>query len=704
MRVTVLDVENKVTYKEFTNREGKVSKYIDMRPYNPNNSLVSVGYSQDLFHVGYLCFNHKEQPSTLEGKQHLQDVLDATDLLVGHNLKYDLSWLQECGYTYTGDVYCTQIAEYVMQRGIKTGLALAVLAEKHDLPRKKVDLTQQYLADGVGFDEMPWDVVEEYGIGDVTTTIALYNLQQEKLKKEENKGLLPTIKMMNDFLKVILEIESNGIQIDLPTLVSLKAAYVIEHEKLHAELTEIAKEVMGDRPIKLSSNDFMSELLYSRKVKDKKKWKQIFNIGADKYKKPLKRPRMTAKTFKGIVRMHTDVVHRVDKVNCANCKGRGKVKRYTKAKVLYKILPACPECGGEGSLYVPNGKVAGLKLVPRGVPQACESGFSGNYKMLNTMVGGASEKAKEFLSKSIRHSQLDTYIGTFIEGIEKFTQADSILHVNLNQTIANTGRLSSSAPNFQNQPRAKTFPIRQVITSRFEGGNIMDVDYGQLEFRIAGFLSGCPTVRQDIENGVDVHAFTRDTINGHDDEEDIDRQDAKADTFKPLYGGQSGTARQKAYYAAFMEKYAGITEWHERLKKEALTYKKITTPSGREYAFPYAKRINGGYVTGTTQIVNYPVQGFATADVVPLGLIRLSQRMSLEGCRSLLILTVHDSVIIDVYPGEEEIMTKIASQSLLEIREMCQDYYGIDFDYPLAVEVKMGPNLLDMEEIGEFTT
>ena len=71
--------------------------------------------------------------------------------------------------------------------------------------------------------------------------------------------------------------------------------------------------------------------------------------------------------------------------------------------------------------------------------------------------------------------------------------------------------LSSSKPNFQNQPRAKTFPIRQVIVSRFEGGSIMDADYGQLEFRIAGYLSGCPKVLSDIKEGVDVHVFTRDT-------------------------------------------------------------------------------------------------------------------------------------------------------------------------------------------------
>ena len=70
--------------------------------------------------------------------------------------------------------------------------------------------------------------------------------------------------------------------------------------------------------------------------------------------------------------------------------------------------------------------------------------------------------------------------------------------------------------------------------------------------------------------------------------------------------------------------------------------------------------------------------------------------------KSVIVLTVHDSVVIDVYPGEEELMADIAQSSLLNIKDMCKRYYGIDFDYPLAVEVKVGPNLLSMNTIGEY--
>tara|TARA_R110002126_G_scaffold80254_2_gene198889 strand:+ start:5425 stop:7455 length:2031 start_codon:yes stop_codon:yes gene_type:complete len=674
-----------------------------MRPYNSDNVLVSVGLTTNLKDVEYLCFDHKDQAPTPNNKKALQEALNTTELLVGHNIKHDLSWILSCGFTYTGKVYDTMIAEFVMNRGIHSGLKLSLLAEKHRLTKKKVDLTEQYLKDGVGFHEMPWEVVEEYGIGDVLTTTELYLNQQERLSQGSNADLKPCIDMMCDFLVVLNSIESNGVKLDMTVLDKIKKEFVEEYLQLEKDLTDIAKDVMGDAPINLNSGDFMTQLLYSRKVKSKNVWKELFNIGKDSSGKEKRRNPMSKSMFSNLVRMNTDVVRKVTEDVCPTCTGVGSVPRYTKDGKLYKKLPKCPTCAGDKCVYTSTGKVAGLKLIPTSSKFACAGGFTSNYKHLDGLLDGASDTAKVFLKKSVRYSQLSTYITTFIEGMERYVNGDTgILHTNFNQTVAATARLSSSKPNFQNQPRAKTFPIRQVIVSRFEGGSIMDADYGQLEFRIAGYLSGCPKVLSDIKEGVDVHVFTRDTINDYDDNDNIDRQDAKSDTFKPLYGGMSGTARQKSYYKAFLEKYHGVAEWHERLKKEAITTKKITLPNGRQYSFPYAKRNKGGWVDGTTQIVNYPVQGFATADIVPMGLICLHERMIESKVKSVIVLTVHDSVVIDVYPGEEELMADIAQSSLLNIKDMCKRYYGIDFDYPLAVEVKVGPNLLSMNTIGEY--
>ena len=74
--------------------------------------------------------------------------------------------------------------------------------------------------------------------------------------------------------------------------------------------------------------------------------------------------------------------------------------------------------------------------------------------------------------------------------------------------------MSSSDPNFQNQPRGNTFPVRAVVVSRFENGSILQADYSQLEFRVAAQLCGDDKMLNDILEGVDVHKYTASVIFG----------------------------------------------------------------------------------------------------------------------------------------------------------------------------------------------
>ena len=178
----------------------------------------------------------------------------------------------------------------------------------------------------------------------------------------------------------------------------------------------------------------------------------------------------------------------------------------------------------------------------------------------------------------------------------------------------------------------------------------------------------------------------------------MSRQDAKAHTFKPLYGGTTGTDDEKKYYKKFAEKYADITQWHEELQTQAITYKQIKLPTGREYSFPYAERMPWGGSSYSTQIKNYPVQGFATADIVPLACIKIYELMKEQKVKSLLINTVHDSIVADVYPGEEAVMSKIFKQGTASVIPALKEYYGINFNIPLDTDVKMGYDWLNMKE------
>ena len=124
-------------------------------------------------------------------------------------------------------------------------------------------------------------------------------------------------------------------------------------------------------------------------------------------------------------------------------------------------------------------------------------------------------------------------------------------------------------------------------------------------------------------------------------------------------------------------------------------------PSGREYLFPGTKRTHWGGVTGATAIKNYPVQGFATADLVPLCCINLNKALKDSDYKSLFINTVHDNVVIDVYPGEEEPMIGLMKEAMLSIRSECLKRFGVDYDMPIGVELKLGTNWMEMETVFE---
>ena len=243
-----------------------------------------------------------------------------------------------------------------------------------------------------------------------------------------------------------------------------------------------------------------------------------------------------------------------------------------------------------------------------------------------------------------------------------------------------------------------------MVVSRWHGGLILEADFAQLEFRVAGELSGDAQIKADVESKFDVHSYTASILNntamalvtkGQ-------RQDAKSDTFKPLYGGTTGTPSQQAYYKAFAEKYAGVTEWHQRLLREAVSYHVITIPSGRQYAFPYAKRMPWGGVTNATQIKNYPVQGLATADIVPCAVIRIWHALRSAKLKSILINTVHDSVVLDIYPGELETVARLTHDCMVNVKDEMLRRYNYHMQLALEAELKVGPNWLDNEVLEEL--
>ena len=134
------------------------------------NRLVSIGYKWLVSSVDYDCYYHSTQPPTSNAFTKFQAALKYADVLVGQNIKFDLQWIRECGFTYDGDIYDTMVAEYILSKARRWPLGLAALARKYGVTQKETDLIAPYLAAGKTFYDIPWEIVREYGIADVKAT------------------------------------------------------------------------------------------------------------------------------------------------------------------------------------------------------------------------------------------------------------------------------------------------------------------------------------------------------------------------------------------------------------------------------------------------------------------------------------------------------------------------------------------------------
>ena len=151
------------------------------------NRLVSIGYKWLVSSVDYDCYYHSTEPPTQAAAEKFQLSLDHADVLVGHNIKFDLTWIKECGFTYEGHIYDTMVAEYILASARRWPLGLASLAKKYNVTQKETALVTPYLKEGKTFYDIPWEIIQEYGIADVKATeeIALKQLDVYGVTFEE---------------------------------------------------------------------------------------------------------------------------------------------------------------------------------------------------------------------------------------------------------------------------------------------------------------------------------------------------------------------------------------------------------------------------------------------------------------------------------------------------------------------------------------
>jgi DNA polymerase I len=287
---------------------------------------------------------------------------------------------------------------------------------------------------------------------------------------------------------------------------------------------------------------------------------------------------------------------------------------------------------------------------------------------------------------------LNTYLGPLPALIDEQTGR---LHTTINQTVAATGRLSTTSPNLQ------SIPIRtelgREIRSAFiaeDGAKLLSADYSQIELRILAHLSGEPKLREAFARGEDIHKATAAEVLGKDPATLTtgERSVAKMINFGIVYGisafGLSENLeipreQAQAYIDAYLARFPHVQDFIARTVEEATRDGYVTTLLGRRRAVPELKA--GNRMTrqfGERVAVNFPMQG-SNADIIKVAMIRIHRRLRDEGRGARLVLQVHDELLLEVPDAEVKDVRELVRA------EMVGAY---DLDPPLAVDVGVGEN------------
>lgn len=329
----------------------------------------------------------------------------------------------------------------------------------------------------------------------------------------------------------------------------------------------------------------------------------------------------------------------------------------------------------------------------RGNPILTSTGAYSTAKGTIGLLKATNNEQRRFVDAYKRLIPLKKRV-QLLEQLVKCVEDDNgNLFATFNQTVTQTHRLSSSGRKygiqFQNFPRA----YKSLFRARGDGCLLVEGDAPQLEFRVAADLGGDQHAIRGICNGVDVHKLTS-TVMG------LDRTSAKAFTFKPLYGGMSGNAKERAYYEAFRREYRDIYNTQQGWVYRVLADKSLRIASGLRFYWDDTKVQASGYVTNTPSIFNYPVQSFATADIVPLCVTATWHRIVDFGGEISLVNTVHDSVVAEVPEGMLSYYSTVLKRAFTEdIYLLIERLYGRKLKVPLGVGIKAGLHWGEGEEV-----
>ena len=295
----------------------------------------------------------------------------------------------------------------------------------------------------------------------------------------------------------------------------------------------------------------------------------------------------------------------------------------------------------------------------------------------------------------LEYREMTKLYSTYLEGLGNYILEDGKIHTIFKQTIARTGRLSSTEPNLQNIPvRTEEGKLIRKAFLPEKNSIIMTSDYSQIELRVLAHISKCENLKNAFLNHEDIHTKVASDIYGVPIESVSKsmRRTAKAVIFGIVYGisgyglGENleiNPNEAKKFIEKYLKMYPGVKEYMDNIKKEAYENYYVKTIFGRIRYLDELRNTN--YMIrsmGERMALNTPIQG-SSADIIKKAMIDVYKYFKENKLKSTMILQIHDELVFNVVKEEKEKVTEIVTR-------LMENAYNLDV--PLKVEVEFGDN------------
>lgn len=360
-----------------------------------------------------------------------------------------------------------------------------------------------------------------------------------------------------------------------------------------------------------------------------------------------------------------------------------------------KLKEKIYEAAGTDTFNIDSPKQVGEILFERlslPAPKKTKTGYSTDVSVL-------SELSEDYpiAGYILEHRQLQKLQSTYVESLPKMVNPNTgRIHTTYNQTIAGTGRLSSTEPNLQNIPIRTSLgrEIRKAFVPK-SGNILLSADYSQIELRVMAHVCNDETLTHAFLHGHDIHSATAAALFGIgiEDVTSDQRRIAKTVNFGIMYGqGSFGLARQlsisrteaKEIIDQYFLRYPNIKMYIDQTIEKAKKQGYVETLLGRRRYFPALESNNQSIRQGAERAaINMPIQGTA-ADMMKIAMINIHTRMKKEDVKSLMILQIHDELVFDAIKDEVEYLRDLVKEEMESALPLGQ--------VPVLVETGTGSN------------